>query len=355
MSNLCSTLDLTGTWELRDEILGLPLAAAARLTAEPDGWQAQPVPGDIHQGLLAAGRIQEPLLGLNSFDCQWTENRSWWFRRRFSVDEALLAAEVIELSADGLDANAELFLNGRQIGSHRNAFRPFVLDVKPWLQAGENVLLIRLTTGVETVSEADLDEPDGIRAGTEAGNGRPERGEPRRTFVRKPQYSFGWDWSPRVATTAIAGAVTLRGLNHAVLRRVNLVPRRDNDTDVTVRATLTVEQLHYYQTADAEVALRLTDATGRQFHARQAVLLRSGLNYIDLDVPVPEARLWWPNGLGEAHLYRVEAELTVACETTALPAFDWGLRFLDLDTDGAFAVVVNGCRVFCKGIFVQIA
>ena len=71
---LLQEITLDGTWELRDEILTHDLASARHLSHVRDGWIATPVPGDIHQGLIAAGRIREPLLGLNSFDCRWTES-----------------------------------------------------------------------------------------------------------------------------------------------------------------------------------------------------------------------------------------------------------------------------------------
>ncbi len=120
---------LNGTWDLRDEILTYDLAEARRLGERADGWIPTPVPGDIHQGLIAAGRIQEPLLGLNSFDCAWTEARSWWYRKAFDYDSEWQDADAVELELEGLDSNAEVFLNGDHIGSHRNAFRPFGIRV----------------------------------------------------------------------------------------------------------------------------------------------------------------------------------------------------------------------------------
>jgi beta-mannosidase len=339
---------LNGTWELRDEILSYDLANAAALGTLAEGWIPTPVPGDIHQGLVAAGRISEPLLGLNSFDCRWTEDRSWWFRKSFALDAEWMAAEVVELELDGLDSNAEVFLNGAHVGSHRNAFRPFLLDVKPWLRAGENVLLVRLTAGVESVSQADVDAPDGITASTEADRGRPERGDPRRVMVRKPQYSFGWDWSPRVATTAIAGDVWLRAMDEACIRHVALRPARHGD-GVLLFATVTVDRFHYYRTAEGTVRVTLTDAQGRRFGAQSAALLRSGHTYVELVIPIDDPQFWWPNGMGEQHLYRVEAELSVNGERAIYPAFDYGLRFVELDTRDTFAFVVNGHKVFCKG------
>ena len=340
---------LNGDWELRDEILTYGLANpswAARLFSHAaEGWIPTPVPGDIHQGLVAAGRIKEPLLGLNSFDCRWTEERSWWFRKRFEVAATLAQCDAVELELNGLDSNAEIFLNGHPIGSHRNAFRPFVTDVKPLLHAGENVLLIRLTAGVENVSEADIDAPDGVRAQTEGRRGRPERGDPRRVMVRKPQYSFGWDWSPRVATTAIAGDVILRAINTAAIRHVALRPMV-HGKQVLVQATITVDQLHYYKTAQGQVSITLTDAQGRQYSASRDVLLRSGHTYVELTLSIDDPQWWWPNGLGAQHLYRVEAQLQVGDGQTAYPAFDWGMRTVALDTEDLFALVVNGKKVF---------
>jgi len=341
-------LCLNGAWDLRDEILTFPASDAAALAEQPDGWISTPVPGDIHQGLVESGRIHEPLVGLNSFDCVWTEQRSWWFRRRFSVPQEWLQAELVELELNGLDSNAELFLNGRHIGSHRNTFRPFVRDVRPCLVAGENTLLVRLTAGVEDVSEAQTYACDGVQASTEAGNGRPERGDPRRIFVRKPQYSFGWDWSPRLATTAIAGDVILRAMSGATIRDVALRPVKHGE-QVIVTATVLVDQFHYYKTREGSVSIRLTDVEGRSYAAESRALLRSGHTHVELLLRISDPLLWWPNGLGEPHRYRVEAELWVDGAAYAYPAFDYGIRFIELDTDGVFAFVVNGQRVYAKG------
>ena len=344
-----TTISLNGTWQLRDETLAYPLTNARELSRCEDGWIPQPVPGDVHQGLVDAGRIEEPLLGLNSFDCTWTEQRSWWFRRTFDAPAGWRKADLVELALHGLDANAEIFLNGEHIGSHPTAFRPFVRDVKPWLADGDNVLLVRLTAGVEHVSEADTTSCDGIRAGTEAGNGRPERGDPRRIFVRKPQYSWGWDWSPRVPTTAIAGDVTLRLLTTACIRDVALRPIR-HGKDVFVYATVAVDQFHDYKTTEGTVEVTLTDVQGRTFNAKTATLLRSGLTYVELMILVKDAQLWWPNGLGKQHLYKVEAQLRLrGNETKDYPTFHYGIRFVELDTDGTFAFVINGKKVYAKG------
>ena len=346
---LFQELSLNGKWQLRDEIINFNLANAGKLSKSTNGWITQPIPGDIHQGLITAGRIKEPLLGLNFFDCLWTEKRSWWFRKTFTIPASWLKADLVELELNGLDSNAELFLNGSHIGSHRNAFRPFVVNVKRYIKSGNNVLLVRLTAGVENISEADIHSTDGILGSTEASHGHPERGEPRRVFVRKPQYSFGWDWSPRVATTAIAGDVKITAINTACIREVLLRPLRHGDKQVILHAAVVVDWLHYYKSGQGSVELFLTDSDGRKYKVKSESLLRSGCNYIELKVSLDKPKLWWPNGLGEQHFYKVEARFKTGKESMAFPAFDYGVRFVELDTMDKFALIINGRKVFCKG------
>jgi len=343
-------LMLNGEWEFQDRDLDAdPLSEAWLLTNFNTDWMIMKVPGDIHEGLLKAGKIQEPLVGLNSYECRWTEERAWWFRKAFMGEPDWKEADAIELELAGLDSNADVFINGFRIGSHRNAFYPFLLNLKPWLLLEKNVLLVRLTVGVETVSTADLEMLGELRDTLEEKRGRPERGDPRRIFVRKPQYSFGWDWSPRLPTTGITGDVRLRIMKDACIRHVSLWPKKDVAGEVVVTAMVEVEHFHPYKTLLGEVSVKLTEPCGGCFHSRRSILVHSGTNFVELSIPIRDPKLWWPNGLGEQPLYQVEVELDLGKSCVKYPLFDYGLRFVELDTQDGFAIVINGKRVFCKG------
>ncbi len=339
---------LNGQWELREESLPTGIQEASRIAGSTDRWISTPVPGDIHQGLLAVGWIKEPLLGLNSLDSHWTQDRSWWFRKAFETQKDWLAADVVELELNGLDSNAAIFLNDVHLGTHKNTFYPFVADIKKCLRPeGQNVLLVRLTAGVEDITDADVDSL-AVRCCTEVGNGRPERGDHRRNFVRKPQYSFGWDWSPRVPTTAIAGDVKIRCLTRACIRDVHVCPEKQGK-NVVLNATVSVDHLHDYLTAEGTLNLVITDQKGRKIKVADRVFLKAGKNYHTFKIPLKNPQYWWPNGMGEQHLYTVEASLTVGKDKTAYKPFQYGLRFVELDTKDKFAFIINGKKVFCKG------
>ena len=91
----------------------------------------------------------------------------------------------VELTLDRLDFGADIFLNGERIGRQMSVHFPFVCDVRAQLRPGANTLAVRLTCGLERVSEEDLASIDWAVC-TEEGNGCPERGDRRRAFLRKP-------------------------------------------------------------------------------------------------------------------------------------------------------------------------
>ena len=337
---------LDGTWELRDEDLDCGAEDAPRILKLKRGWIPTPVPGDVRQGLMAAGRIEDPLLGLNSLKQHWIEERSWWLRKQFSVPSTVLGAERVELEIDGLDVHASIFLNGVHLGDHPSAFRPFVTRVEEHLIEGENTLLVRLTSGTEHVSEEQADALGGF---IQTSSRRPERGDRRRVFLRKPQYTWGWDWAPRIATVAIAGSVKLRPLDKAAIRDVEVTCER-RGKNVDLRATVTVEWLDWYKEGRGTIEFAVKDPDGRALQeVSEEQFLQSGLNYVEFRVPVRDPRLWWPTGMGRQDLYTVSVRARAAGRTLRRPPIKYGIRFVELERDGTFAIKVNGVRTFCKG------
>jgi beta-mannosidase len=150
-----------------------------------------------------------------SYDCNWMERKSWWFKNEFYVDAAALKnpkLRACRLTLESLDLLAEIYVNGVLVGKHESAHFPFTADVRRWLKAGKNVLLVRLTEGIESVSKGDFDYlSDNIC--TEYEQRDSDRGEKRRAMLRKPQYVYGWDWGPRCGTVGIMKGASIEFLN----------------------------------------------------------------------------------------------------------------------------------------------
>jgi beta-mannosidase len=304
--------------------------------------------------LIEAGVIPEPLEALNCYESEWVEDRSWWFRKRFTVERGFAAAAECRLRFEMLDVEADVFLNGRLVGHQKSAFYPFEADVRALLREGENSLGVRLTCGLERVKDGDFAGWSRCIA-TEALAGRGTRGDKRRAILRKPQYVFGWDWGPRVATCAIAGSATLTSVGTLRVSSVHAVTTGIENGTALLSVGVELENTHAFSTAESRVTVRLRDGAKVAAEAHVDALLRSGINDVDLALSVPEAKLWWPNGSGDQPLYALEVSLSHpdGKESDTLST-RIGLRTIRLDQtpemDGRrFALIVNGVRIHCKG------
>ena len=347
-------LDLNSNWRILERPLGWHREYAMQVKEEKDGWLTSDLPCDVRMPLLAADRIKEPLVADYWEESTWVEERSWWFVKTFDSSEVCLDDDIIELMLDGLDSRGDIFVNGRFLGTHRNVHYPFKYDIKPLIQGGENEIMIRLTSGLETVTEADVGELN-YAVCMEKNNNRPERGDERRSFVRRAQYNVGWDWGPRVISIGIIGGVSLSGYAGVAIREVNVETVSIGET-ARLKAMVNIENVDVIRSSVGRLTIEITNEEGyQQIIHKDNILLTSGYNYLDLEWDVQDAKLWWPNGYGEQPMYQITVSVKSAegCDTS--PTFSYGIRKIVLDTDAIndkerkFTVVVNDVPVFCKG------
>jgi len=104
---------------------------------------------------------------------------------------------------------------------------------------------------------------------------------------------------------------------------------------------------------DVPATVTLTSPDGAFESVSHPVVLEPGLNRFQVPIRIPDPQLWWPNGLGEAHLYTAEATLRASRRTDTLTT-RFGLRTIELVTEPdslgeSFFFRVNGLPVFMKG------
>ena len=335
-------------WVLREAPLHWNAWQFPQVMAQ-EGMPCQ-LPCDVRMALMAAERLEDPVLGANFRDQLWVEQRSWWFEHRFRCNGE--AHDRVELTLDRLDFGADIFLNAQHLGRHDSVFFPFMADVTDKLRPGENQLVVRVTCGAETVADADVAELDWMIS-TEAGNGCPERGDRRRAFLRKPQYVYGWDWSPRIATCGIGGAA-LASHDAVAVRHVAFHTRAIEGGCARVCVHAEVESLDALSTVEGDVTVELA-LEGRTAARREiaGALLLSGVNFFEVEMDVPDAALWYPNGVGAQPLYELKVAARCGGHESALSRYV-GIRTLELDltqlpNGRRFALRVNGGTVMCKG------
>lgn len=360
-----ATIILNATWQVRPEPLSLiGMAGLEKVREAADGWLSAAVPGEIHLDLIKAGRMPEPTVGTNMPECRWPETMSWWYRTTFDLGADFLNHERQQLIFDGLDLYAQVFVNGQLAGEAADAFVPAVLDVRRYLRAGRNELVVRLTAGSELSPD---DSPPGqgqkphkpvfgaIPNPARAGDPYGHRNWYGRKWLRKPQAEYGWDWQDALPNIGIWRGVRLEGRSWAVLDDIRLDTVRKGE-GVFLELEAVVENLHPWseRACVLELAIRPPDGAPavRRRYPLDAVPGRISVR--DL-ITIPDARLWWPNGLGAQPLYQVEAAVADASgKISDQRNFATGLRTVEIDRtrlkEGSrFAVRVNGQDVFCRG------
>jgi len=343
-------ISLDGLWQARPDDLACDgETGLGKVRRTRSGWISARVPGEIHLDLVRAGKMPEPLESDNIRECRWPEDKSWWYRKRFRVPAQFLHHERQELIFDGLDLYAQVFLNGKRVGSAANAFVSVAFDVKPFLRAGDNELIVRMTAGSE------------LARAKEPGRTTPDAAEvaltgdfPQRKWLRKPQFEYGWDWIEPLPNVGITGPVRLEGRSHVVLNEVRLdTVIRGKKVFLEVEAV--VENLHPWSERSCTLKLSLKPPGGKKEISRSYELDSPvGRSPVRDLIEVPEPQLWWPNGAGGQPLYQVVARVLDGRAECDRREFAVGLRTVEIDRSrlregSRFCIKVNGRRIFCKG------
>lgn len=346
--------DLNDAWLLHEAPLHWGRDSLAAVKALKEGWYPCTLPTDVRIPLIEHGIIQEPLESDHALASEWIEQRSWWYTKEFDGAGIDFDSDIIELVIETIDTNSDIFVNDQYVGSHRNVHYPFVRNIKDILTTGKNTLTVRVTTGLEDVTDNDLAELNWATC-REYDNGGKDRGDYRRSYVRRPQYTVGWDWGPRVVTCGLGGNAYLRCEKEIAVREVKLVTVSADQT-ARLKATVNIENLDIIGTINCDLQIDISyDGESCVTKKLENLLLTSGTNYFDVDLEVENARLWWPAGHGEHPLYDVRVSAVSANAKTEYPAFQFGIRTIELDTsilrgeERNFRLIVNGVPIFSKG------
>lgn len=130
-------LDLAGEWEFA-------CTDAPTDPAEIDWTMKAQVPGTVYWQLYEAGVLPHPYEKNNSKLYAWVDNKVWYYRRKFTVEEDRRADRAF-LCLDGCAYYTRLFLNGELLGEHEGMFGgPYAEVAKKLRYGGENELVVEV-------------------------------------------------------------------------------------------------------------------------------------------------------------------------------------------------------------------
>jgi beta-mannosidase len=330
-----TSTELNRGWQFRQR---LPTGGAPSTSGDAE-WRPATVPGDVHLDLLANKLIPDPFYRDNEAKLQWIQDADWEYRTTLTVTPAMLSRGHVDLVFDGLDAYAEVSVNGHPALTADNMFRAWRVDAKPLLKAGANELLVYFPSPIKVAERIAL--TDKWRGQTPA---------PDKTYLRKAAYEYGWDWGPVFVTSGIWRAAHLEAWDDARIEDVYIHQR-----EITPALARIDAQADVFAAKAGKATVTVSyNSGGKGREVKTQTTLVPGMNHIVLPVEIPDPALWYPAGYGAQALYTWTAKLSVDGRDADTASTRTGLRSIVLRRDKdqwgrSFEFVVNGIPVFAKG------
>ena len=346
-------------FEVTNTAIGLPLGSEA-------SWIPAVVPGGVHESLLAAGQISHPYYGTAEADLRWVEQRDWWYRTSFDLKQAADIDRPMRLVFHGLDTVVDVWLNELKLGHHENMYRPAEFNVSGLVRQ-RNELVLRFSpplAGLEMPNSArELREKLGAMF-AQSGRDR-EEGEAsefifedrgKATLRRKPIFSWGWDFAPRLPSIGIWQPAELVFERQAILTGYHVQTLRLDRSAAAADLTVTVVHGVLEELSDLAAVVTLTSPEGRRTSARVAISGEPGECETSVNMGLDEVALWWTHDLGEPSLYELEIVLGHDGDLMHCIADKVGIRTISLDRSAdvgaggqVFRFVLNEEPVFARG------
>ena len=313
--------------------------------ADKETWYEAEVPGSVQRDLIRHKVLPDPFYGTNEKLIQWVEDENWDFKKSFTVTADQLAHDDAVIFFEGLDTQADVFLNGSRILRSENMFVGHKVSVKNLLKEGENSLYIRFYSPVQSLMPARL------TAGYDYPAGNDHRDEKLSIYNRKAPYHFGWDWGIRIVQMGIWKPVSLTFYDNARIDDFYV-----KQTKVTKEKAEIENIIEIYSNKETSAMLSVSAFDGKTEVQSQSknVELKKGKNTFSVPFTINNPKRWMPTGWGEQHLYDFTAKITIDNQGIAQKSEKIGLRSVRLvqeaDEHGkSFYFELNGIPLFAKG------
>ncbi|NQU54761.1 MAG: beta galactosidase jelly roll domain-containing protein, partial [Bacteroidetes bacterium] len=248
------------------------------------GWHNGVVPGTVMGALSEFNVIEDATFGINMKNLDPTQFQiPWWYRTSFELSANDLAKDV-SLRFNGICYRADLWVNGKKVvgmETFAGTYRMFTFNINSYIQEGENTMALKM------VQFAD------------------------------GEYSLGFcDWNPLPTdrSMGIFREVFLE-INEGVKIRSPFVYSKVDNVSKSAADLFIQAEIVNSSDKPVEGIFRVDYEVGQ---VEKKVVVKANdtlsvrLNPEEFSqLSVKNIELWWPNGMGNAKLYKLKTEFIV--------------------------------------------
>lgn len=303
------------------------------------------VPGNVEIDMLRAGLISDPMIGSNVYKLRPYEGYQWVYSKTFKTP-SFNANQQVMLEFGGIDCIAEVWLNGKHLGSVKNMLIAHRYEVSKLLKpSGDNMLQVIIRSAVMEAQKYSL--------GTFS-VGNFAAGES--TYIRKAPHMYGWDIMPRLVSAGLWREVTLSVMNETHIKDVQWMTSSIDLKEKRAQLFVDLQLAIPFAQLDNTYAQVSISRNGKVVYDAKSLITSHAFRRI---ISLDQVDFWWPRGYGDAALYETKVSLVTADgEILDQQQRKIGIRTTQLDmTDinnkaenyGKFQFIINGVPVFVKG------
>ncbi len=328
-------------------------------------WLSARVPGNVRLDLLVYGMIPDPFWEDQYRKSDWVDEADWWYR--VSIEPEWEAGQRIFVRFHGIDYRFAIFVNGKEAVRREGMFSRQTIEITEAAQNGPVDLAVRIW-GSEALPQRRLSSGQNLWQALAQLLPEGKNGVyPDRSATLKAQYSFGWDFAPRILTVGIWDEVELITTGAAFIEdcQINVSPDGEGDVLLTLNAsgdeeipvTYTVSPHNFEgEGVSGQVSKGAGERVSGGADERRDDALPSGqqsavsgqsgghspFTIHHLPFTIPNPKLWQPWDRGFPHLYTLQIDIPGDSLT-----LQFGIRSVEL-ADWQFKI--NGQNEFIRGL-----
>lgn len=272
-------------------------------------WQSVDLPHDW----AIAGPFNAP--GISGGMGRLPTNGVGWYRRNLvATADDVDGTKSIFLDVDGAMSYAAVWLNGHLLGGWPYGYASWRLDLTPYLQAGNNILAVRLDNAVD--------------------NSRwyPGAGIYRNLWLVKVDKTHVAQWGTYVTTPSVSSSSAT----------MNLVVQVENNGNVTRQVNVSTN----VYTIDQSTGTAGT-AVVASFQPTTVSVNAGAKESVSGSVTISNPRLWGPPPAQTPNLY--VAVTTLSAGGTVIDTYETKFGIRSLTYDRNIGLLVNGQHVYVQG------
>jgi len=305
-----SEISLDGQWDLAEATGTLDTKPLA-IDSLP--WKAVQMPATIQYALFKAGAAENPWYGENWKKLQWVQDKDWYLRRRFQIP-ASWKGRHIRLRFDGIDYSGAVWLDGKLLGVHDGMFGGPTFDVSDAAAPGQQHELV-----VRLLHEAPREMTQSVA--------------PQHNLSVMKSWAIdgrSYVWGNRFRSIGLWRSIRLVSSGQAYMEApwVRTDHLDSNSASLWAQTMILNTGAPFEGKLRAKIVDTVSGAVAWQQDTAQTV--PSGTSYWERSITLRNPKLWWPVGMGDQHLYRLQLSLLngAAIEDSISPRF--GVRTLEM-------------------------